>query len=81
MYWTYILRSLRSGKLYIGSTSDIDRRLNDHNRGKTISTKNRGPWTLIYSESFETKIMALNREKHLKSYKGGNALKRLINGD
>lgn len=68
-----------TGKRYIGSTSDLERRLAEHNRGKTTSTRYaRGSWKLIYSERYETSGEALAREKVIKSYKGGEALKKLL---
>ncbi|HEX2934427.1 MAG TPA: GIY-YIG nuclease family protein [Bacteroidales bacterium] len=77
-YFVYILRSLKDNKYYIGSTSDIEARLNYHNAGKQRSTKHRIPFVLVYSETFESKTDALKREKQIKSFKGGVAFKKLI---
>jgi putative endonuclease len=79
-YYVYILRSLKDGKFYIGSTSDIKARLSFHNAGLQRSTKSRIPFELIYSEDYNSKTDALKREKQIKSYKGGEALKKLIRG-
>jgi putative endonuclease len=65
-YSVYILFSLRDSKLYIGSTTDIARRLADHNRGKVKSTKHRRPFELAYYEKFKLKSDALIRERELK---------------
>lgn len=62
----YVLKSLKTGKHYIGCTSDIDKRLKDHNSGGTKSTKGSRPWKLIYSERFEDKSSAYKREWYLK---------------
>ena len=78
MYCTYILRNSRSGRHYIGSTNDIDRRIKEHNRGQTKSTNQLGEWTIIYKEQYNTALEAKHREKQIKSYKGGNAFKKLI---
>ncbi|HBC72656.1 TPA: endonuclease [Candidatus Amesbacteria bacterium] len=78
MFYTYILRNTYSGRHYIGSTNDISRRLSEHNRGQNISTRRRGEWILIYKEEYSIPIEAKQREKVLKSYKGGNAMKRLL---
>ena len=78
MYYTYILKSLKDGRHYIGYTNDLKRRLEDHNRGKSVSVKNRGPFEIVYTEKFETRIEAQNREKIIKRYKGGEAFKRLL---
>jgi putative endonuclease len=77
-YYVYILQSLKDSKYYIGSTSDVAERLNFHNSGRQRSTKYRTPFILIYSEDLVSKEEALKREKQIKSYKGGEAFKRLI---
>jgi putative endonuclease len=78
MYYVYILKSQKTGKHYIGSTPNIEKRLNEHNNNWTTSTKGKGPWEMIYSEVFETKTEGLKREKEIKRYKGGNSFKNLI---
>ncbi len=70
MYYVYIIRSGKTGKLYKGSTADLKRRLEDHNRGKTKSTRYGVPWRLIYYEAFLNKSDAIREEKFLKSGKG-----------
>ena len=54
-YFVYIFTSLKDSKRYIGMTSDLNRRLNEHNSGKVKSTKNRRPLELIYTEEFTSK--------------------------
>jgi len=54
----------------IGCTTDIDKRLKEHNSGKTKSTKPYIPWKLIYSEKFNNKMKAYKREWFLKHPKG-----------
>ena len=78
MFSVYILKSLSSGKLYTGYTSNLEQRINAHNNGKSPYTKNRGPWKLIYSEVFESRGDAMKREQFLKSGKGRALLKSLI---
>ncbi len=78
MFHTYIIKSLRTGKYYVGSCRDLTQRLKEHNQGKTKSTKSDRPWNEIYSEHFQTKQEAYKREQQIKSYKGGNAFKKII---
>jgi putative endonuclease len=80
MYFVYILQSLRDQHYYIGSTSNLEQRLAYHNSGRQRSTKRRIPFALIHHEIFETKHRALEREKQIKSYKGGEAFKKIISG-
>ncbi len=77
-YYVYILRSLKDGRYYIGSTSDVNARLNFHNAGKQRSTKHRIPFELVYQEELIDKTTALKREKQIKNYKGGEAFKHLL---
>ena len=71
MFFTYILYSKRFGKIYIGFTSDLEKRLASHNDEKNKGwTKKFQPWTLAYSEEFQEKADAMKREKQLKSGNG-----------
>ena len=70
MYYTYILRSLKDKRLYIGSTRDLEKRIKAHNSGKVRSTKSRRPFELIYYEEFDSYTEARVRENFLKSGAG-----------
>ena len=64
----YILELL-NGKLYVGSTSDIDRRLKDHGKGFGDRTTLLGGYKkLLYTESFPTLSAAHSRERQLKGW-------------
>jgi putative endonuclease len=78
MYTVYIIESITNKKRYVGVTSDIDNRLRHHNSGANRSTKNKGPWKVIHTETYESKETAWLRERKIKSYKGGVAFKKLI---
>jgi len=78
MYYFYVIKSKVDGKLYKGYTKDILKRLSMHNSGKVKSTKRRKPFKLIYTESFSTKDMAIEREKYFKSLKGGKELIKIL---
>ena len=76
MFYTYILKSLKDGGFYYGSTNDLEVRLKYHNSGKVKYTKGHKPYVLHYSEPFETRKKAIAREKFFKSIDGYNWLKR-----
>ena len=78
MFYVYILQSEKSGKHYIGSTNDLERRLQEHNSGKNKSTRNKGPWKVVYTESYSGAREARQREYQIKSYKGGNSFRKLL---
>jgi putative endonuclease len=66
MYFVYFLRSLKRERFYIGSSANPKKRLIEHNKGGTPSTKPYRPWELVYTESFEFKRDATKREWYLK---------------
>ena len=78
MFYSYILKSQKTGRRYIGSTNNLQRRLLEHNSNLSNSTSHRGPYILEYYEEFQTNIEARKRETELKSYKGGNKLRELL---
>jgi putative endonuclease len=78
MYFTYIIRSQKTGRYYVGSTKDVSERLARHNGGKNKSTKPGVPWELVVTEEYQTRQEAYRREFQIKSYKGGEAFKKLI---
>jgi putative endonuclease len=69
MGYAYILRSIPTGRFYIGSTIDVSVRLFRHNAGHHLSTKAYRPWKLIYTSSFETLVEARRRERKIKTWK------------
>ncbi|MGK9477120.1 GIY-YIG nuclease family protein [Melioribacter sp. OK-6-Me] len=79
MFYVYILRSEVTEKYYIGHTANYEKRLKDHNRGKVRSTKPFVPWKIVYLEEYNSKSEAFKREMQIKSYKSGEAFRRLIN--
>ncbi|MBI5217197.1 MAG: GIY-YIG nuclease family protein [Ignavibacteriae bacterium] len=80
MFTVYVLKSLKDGKNYTGYTVDIERRLKEHNGGKTESTKRRRPFVLIYTEEYVTEDDAKQRERYLTSGKGREELKNILTG-
>ncbi len=69
MYYMYILQSEQTSRYYIGSSYDVAVRLAEHNAGKTLSTKSKIPWKLIYTESYSSRQEARQRERQIKSWK------------
>jgi len=74
-YFVYILQSEIDGRLYKGHTNDIDKRIEEHNSGKTKSTKGYKPWELVYFETFGTREEAILHEKYFKTGIGREFLK------
>lgn len=57
---------------------DLTKRITEHNRGKTRSTKNGIPWEIVLTEDFYNRRDAYKRERQIKRYKGGQAFKELL---
>jgi putative endonuclease len=77
-YFVYVIQSEIDGRLYKGQTSDIDKRIKEHNSGKTKSTKGFVPWKLVYLETFGTREEAVLREKYFKTGSGREFIKEKI---
>ena len=69
-YYTYVLESLKDRKRYVGYTTDLRKRLEEHNEGKSFSTKPRLPFKLIYCEVCLDEEDARRREQFFKQTKG-----------
>ena len=78
MYYTYVLQSTKDEGFYTGFTKDLKLRFKQHNDGYVESTKDRGPFNLIYYEACHNRMDAAKREKYLKSYHGKMYLKRRL---
>ena len=66
MFYVYVLLSQVDSQWYIGSTNDLKRRLIEHNKSKSYSTKLRAPFKLVYYEAYLEETDARHREKNLK---------------
>ena len=78
MFHVYVLRSETNRRIYIGHSSEVARRLGQHNAGITKSTRNRGPWKLVHQEPFVTRAEAMHRERFLKGGQGREELMRIL---
>ncbi len=79
MFVVYVLHS-EEGHQYIGQTSDLVRRLTEHNSHISHSTRHGNNWKVIHSEIFESRSDAMKREKYFKTGKGREELKNIIRG-
>lgn len=68
MYYVYLLQSMKNGKHYLGYTSDLKQRVDEHNSGKSRYTRNHLPWKLVYYEAYETESLARVREQKFKQH-------------
>ena len=78
MFYTYVIQSTSSGVLYVGQTNNLSDRILRHNTNRNKWTKNKGPWTLIFSRAFETRSEAMVLEVKLKAFKNREYLFKWI---
>ncbi|OGG50858.1 hypothetical protein A2763_00785 [Candidatus Kaiserbacteria bacterium RIFCSPHIGHO2_01_FULL_54_36] len=77
-YYVYVLESMKDAKQYIGFTTDLRKRMDQHQQGKSFATAPRRPFVLAYYEACRSKIDAMRREDYLKHSEGRRFLvKRL----
>ena len=77
VYYVYAISSLSVNYIYIGISNNVERRLEEHNKGYNRTTKPYRPFKLIYIEKFETREEARVKEKYLKGGSGKKFLKSL----
>ena len=77
-FYVYVLRSVSSGRSYVGQTGNIGKRLAEHNGNRVPSTKNRGPWELVRQEEYATRSEAAQRERHIKKMKSRRWITELL---
>ena len=80
MYDVYVIYNSAASKYYIGQTEDIARRLSEHNDHtyKSYTSRFPGEWKLIHKESVATRSEALQREKSLKTGRGREFVRSII---
>ncbi len=77
-FYAYILESAKDGNHYIGYTSDLKRRFEEHNQGQSTATSLRRPLKLIYYEACLDERDAKQRERYLKTTAGRRFLAKRL---
>lgn len=76
MHYVYLLQS--GNHHYVGYSTDLKRRLAEHNNGQNTSTIAHIPWSLVFYEAYLNEDDALRRERYLKTTQGRQALRRML---
>ncbi len=79
-YFIYIIKN-KDGKIYIGQTYDVNKRMIEHNKIGLGYTSKFRPWKLIHKEMFLSRQEAMDRERYLKTGNGRDWIKNNILGD
>ena len=77
-HYVYILRSLKDGRLYVGESADVARRLARHNGGLVKATRHRRPPEVVAVKRVADRRAALKVERHLKTLEGSQEKRRLV---
>jgi putative endonuclease len=78
MFYVYAISSNSRKYIYVGITNNLDRRIDEHNKGYNKTTKAYRPFKLILAEEFTTRSAAREREKYLKGGSGKEFLKKMF---
>ena len=78
MYYVYVLRSITNGKLYVGRSDDLKKRIRAHFNKKVKTTKRFGEVKLVFYEAFLDRKDSIRREKYFKTSKGKSSLRQII---
>ncbi|MAY22338.1 MAG: excinuclease ABC subunit C [Flavobacteriaceae bacterium] len=79
-FFVYILFSKALNKYYVGATSDVSRRLEEHLWSHNGFTSKAKDWVLVYKERFEKKEEAYARERQIKKWKSRAMIEKLVSG-
>lgn len=78
MYYVYIIQSQKDKSHYVGSTADLKKRLQEHNRGEVKYTSSKTPYKLVWYCAFRNKKKAIDFEKYLKQGSGFAFMKKRL---
>lgn len=76
--FVYILQSEKSKKYYVGSTIDLEERLGRHNGGRVTSTRNKGPWAIVFYKEYDDIAEARRIEYKIKQKKRKSYVEKII---
>jgi putative endonuclease len=78
-YFSYVIYSHESGIFYHGYFEDLEKVLEMHNADEIAPTKGKGPWVLLFSESYDNRMRAIRQASFYRSVKGQRFLKKMLN--
>ncbi len=78
-FYSYVIYSKESGSFYYGYFNDLEKVLEMHNADEIAPTRGKGPWVLLFSESFDNRIRAIRQSSFYRSVKGQRFLKKMLN--
>ncbi len=76
--YTYIIKSTVENRYFYGQTTNLMRRLNQHNRGLEEATRSGRPWVLVAYREFNTRSGAMSYERRLKALINATEVEKFI---
>jgi putative endonuclease len=77
-FYVYAIVSEKDSAIYAGIATDCQKRLKEHNSGKSKYTSGHMPWRLFYYEFVGDAVSARIREKYFKTAAGKRRLKAIL---
>jgi len=77
-YFVYIIQSKKDSIYHIGSSQDLDERVERHNQGRSKYTKAKRSWQLVYWEKHQDRAAAMKQEREIKARKSKDYIESLI---
>lgn len=78
-FYSYVIYSKESGNFYYGYFDDLDKVMEMHNSDQILPTKGKGPWVLLFSESYDNRMRAIRQSSFYRSVKGQRFLRNMLN--
>lgn len=78
-FYSYVIYSSETGAFYYGYFDDLEKVLEMHNSNVIAPTKGKGPWVLLFSESYDNRVRAIRQASFYRSVKGQRFLKKVLN--
>lgn len=78
MYYVYVLKSQQRDWLYIGYTTNLEKRFEEHQKGRSAATKPYRPFELVFYEAYKAMADAKHREKYFKTNQEKRAMKLML---
>ncbi|MBL7965708.1 MAG: GIY-YIG nuclease family protein [Prolixibacteraceae bacterium] len=78
-YYSYVIYAPESGSFYYGYFTDLEKALELHNSNQIQITQGKGPWVLLFSESYENRLRAIRQANFYRSVKGQRFLRNVLN--
>jgi len=76
--YVYFLKSLKNSRFYIGSTTNLERRILEHNSGQSTYTSFSKPFELVFSQKFDSITIAKKIEYKIKQFKSKKVIISII---